>query len=155
MKLVAATVLGVVIAIGTSACGGSRAVSAQKAQLQFPSNVPAPLMSYIRGAVKSSNGTVSSVAVYGPGSRRRLVQASSGAGITESPKEKTMRFYLVVVNGSFVCTGCSVPRGSKPPHGTVETYVWSAEERGTDFGISNSAGPGVSGLRHLATVAVS
>ncbi len=124
MKLVVGTALLIVIALGASACGGSHGVATQKAHLQFPSNLPASLMSYIRSTVRSSDGTVSSVAVYGPGSRTDLVKASSGAGINETAKEQAMRFYLVVLDGNFVCTGCSVPAGAKLPHGTVETYVW-------------------------------
>ena len=155
MKLVVGTALVVVIALGASACGGSHGVSTKKAHLHIPSNLPTSLISYIRKAVKNSDGTVSSVAVYGPSSRKRLVKASSGAGVYESPKERTMRFYLVVVNGSFVCTSCTGPPEAKPPRGTVETYVWSAEERGTDYGIGDSAGPGVPRLHRLATIAVS
>jgi hypothetical protein len=155
MKVAVGTTLLVAIALGASACGSSHGVSAQKAHLQFPSNVPASLASYIRTTVKSADGTLSSVDVYGPGSRTGLVKASSGAIINESAKERHMRFYLVVLNGYFVCTGCSVPPGSKAPHGRVETHVWSAEERGTDYGIGDSAGPGVSHLHRLATIAVS
>jgi hypothetical protein len=97
---------------------------------------------------------VSNVSVYGPGSRTDLVKASSGDGVNETPKEHTMRFYLVVLNGNFVCENCSVPPGAGPPHGTVGTSVWSAQEGGTDGGLGDSAGPGVSRLHRLATIRV-
>lgn len=155
MRLVGRTALLAAIALSASACGGSHGVATKKAHLHFPSTLSTSLVSYVRTVVKSSDGTVSSVDVYGPGSRAGLVKASSGDVVVESAKEKAMRFYLVVLKGSFVCTGCSGPAGSKPPHGTVETYVWSAEESGTDYGIGNSAGPGVSQLRRVATIAVS
>jgi hypothetical protein len=155
MKFVVGATLVIAVALGASACGASHGVPAAQAHVHVPRNVPTPLASYIRSVVKSADGTVSGVDVYGPGSRTRLVKASSGAGIPESAKEKTMRFYLVVLNGNFVCASCSRPPGAKAPHGTVETEVWSEEEPGTDYGIGNSAGAGVSHLRRFATIAVS
>jgi len=57
-----------------------------------------------------------------------------------SPREAKERFYLVVLHGRFVCNGCSGPAGHKPPHGTIETHVWSAA---------------VSRLQRLATIRLS
>jgi hypothetical protein len=151
-----------VIALGVSACGVSRKVSAEPnvstalAHLHFPRNVPAPLVSYIRtGGLVTADGTVSSVAVYGPDSRRELEEATGGGTSLESAKEKTMRFYLVVLKGHFFCAACAGPGSGKPRHGTVETDVWSAQERGTDFGFGNGAGADVSQLHRLATASVS
>lgn len=175
MRIVAVPALVVTIALGASACGESRRSSPERnvgvshklsaetnasagamAHLHFPSGVPASLVSYIRkGRLLTADGTVSSIAVYGPGSRTDLVKASSGEIVRESAKEKTMRFYLIVLDGHFVCGGCSSPAGGKPPHGTVVTDVWSAQEGGTDFGFGKSAGPGVARLHLLATMTVS
>ena len=72
-----------------------------------------------------------------------------------SPREAKERFYLVVLHGRFVCNGCSGPAGHKPPHGTIETHVWSAAEGSTDFGIGSSLPAAVSRLQRLATIRLS
>lgn len=101
------------------------------------------------------DGPVRRIDVYGPGSRAALVKASSGDIVVESPREQKMRFYLVVLHGRFVCNGCSGPAGAGPPHGTIETRVWSPAEGGTDFGISNSLPAAMSRLHRLATITLS
>lgn len=83
--------------------------------------------------------------VYGPNSRSVLVKASSGDLVQKLARERT-GFYLIVLRGHFVCRGCSVPPGGKPPRGSIATVVWSRSERGTDFGVSNHLPPSMSQL---------
>ena len=66
-----------------------------------------------------------------------------------------MLFYLIVVHGHFVCQLCRGQAGMKPPHGTIETHVWSASEKAGDFGIRNSLPAAVSRLHRLVTITVS
>ncbi len=118
--------------------------------------MPPSLQNFIHSTIATEpNGEMSEIDVYGPGSRAALVKASSGDVVTESPSELKRRFYLVVLHGHFVCNGCSGPAGHKPPHGTIETQVWSPAEGSTDFGISNSLPAAVSQLPRPATITLS
>ena len=91
------------------------------------------------------------VEVYGPGSESALVRASSGDLVPASPGRKA-GFYLVVLHGRFVCGSCSGPANAKPPHGTIETRVWSPVVGGTDFGLTNRLPAAMSRLHRLAVI---
>ena len=93
--------------------------------------------------------------MYGPGSRGALVKASSGDIVYPTGREATMQFYLIVAHGDFVCRPCTGPGGMKPPHGTIETHVWSPSEKAGDFGIRDSLPTAVSRLHRLATITLS
>jgi len=115
-----------------------------------------PLQNSIRSRMAAStDGPINEIDVYGPGSRAALVKASSGDIVVMSPREARLRFYLIVARGRFVCDGCSGPAGHKPPHGTVETRVWSRAEGGTDFGIGGGLPSAVSRLHRLAVIKLS
>lgn len=146
MRRTAGLVLVIAATLTLAACGGSAA--SHSAQL------PAPLQKFIHSTVttSTSGNSFDEVDVYGPGSRTALVKASSGDIVYESTKEETMRFYLVVAHGHFVCDECSGPPGHKPPRGTIETFVWSAQEKSTDFGIQNGLPAAVSHLHRLAEI---
>jgi hypothetical protein len=145
-----------------SACGSSHSGSNQSStdaiQLHASgyNSLPISLQHFVHsieaGAV---DGPVHEIDVYGPGSRPALVKASSGDIVTPGPGELRPRFYLVVLHGRFVCTGCSGPAGSKPPRGTIETHVVSSSGRSLDFGIGSGLPPAVSQLHRLATVTLS
>lgn len=161
MKVVLGTAVLIASALGTSACAGSHTGSNQSSTDAIElheagyNSLPPSLQHFVHsieaGAV---DGTVHEIDVYGPGSRAALVKASSGDLIKESPSERK-GFYLIVLHGQFVCTGCTGPAGSKPPHGTIETHVWSRAEGSTDFGISSSLPAAVSQLHRLATITIS
>jgi hypothetical protein len=152
----------VLIALGTSACAGGHRTSTQSSTdaIQLHQSgydqLPLRLQNFIHSIIAApTDGPIKKIEVYGPGSRAALVKASSGDVVVESPREATRRFYLIVVHGNFVCAGCSGPAGNKPPHGTIETHVWSPVEGGTDFGIQNSLPTAVSRLPRLAVVTLS
>jgi hypothetical protein len=98
---------------------------------------------------------VNEIDLYGPGSRRALVKASSGDLVVESPRERKQSFYLIVLHGRFVCDSCTGPASAKPPHGTIETRVWSPVAGGTDFGFGHSLPAAVSRLHRLAKITLS
>jgi len=114
------------------------------------------LRNVIRSTIAApDNGTISEIDVYGPGSRAALVKASSGDIVYPTGREATMRFYLMVFHGHFICRSCSGPAGHKPPKGTIETRVWSPSEKAGDFGIRNSLPAAVSRLHRLAVIRLS
>lgn len=152
----------VLIALGASACGGSHSRANQSStdaiQLHASgyNSLGPSLRNFIRSMIASpADGPMNEIDVYGPGSRAALVKASSGDVVVESPREAKLRFYLIVAHGRFVCGGCSGPAGHKPPHGTIETHVWSQAEGGTDFGIGSSLPDAVSQLHRLAVIKLS
>jgi hypothetical protein len=130
------TSAGVLVAVtlAVSACGGSHRVVTDQAPIQQQAALPAPLVKLIQSFSKDRSVTAKRVEVYGPGSRRALVKASSGDLVQKIAAERR-GFYLVVLHGHFVAG--SHPAGAKAPRGTVETQVWSAKEGVTDTGISN------------------
>ena len=154
--------------LATSACGGGRpepggfsttnGTKTDAIELHESTYGPLPqsLQNFIRSIEAApSDGPVNEIDVYGPGSRVALVKASSGDIVTESAREQKEAFYLVVLHGTFVCHGCSVPAGARPPRGTIETHVWSQAEGSTDFGISNGLPAAMSSLHRLAVIALS
>lgn len=131
------TSAGVLVAVtlALSACGGSHAVTiTDAAPGSVHTSLPAPLVRLIHSFSKDKSVTAKRVEVYGPGSRRALVKASSGDLVQKIAAERK-GFYLIVLHGHFVAG--SHPPGTKAPRGTVETQVWSATEGVTDTGISN------------------
>jgi hypothetical protein len=160
-----AAVLGA-CALGMSACAGghsgrsattgdTKTDAIQLHESNYNSLSP-QLQNFVRSMLKSNApGRLNEIDVYGPGSRAALVKASSGDVVAESNKEQKERFYLIVLHGHFVCDSCSGPAGATPPHGTIETRVWSAAEGGTDVGISSSLPAAMSQLHRLATLTIS
>jgi hypothetical protein len=120
--------------LALSACGGSHKASFDQHASPVGLKLPVPLMKLIHSFRTDSSVTANRVEVYGPGSRRALVKASSGDLVQKIGAERK-GFYLVVLHGHFVAG--SHPAGTKAPRGTVETQVWSAKEGVTDTGISN------------------
>jgi hypothetical protein len=163
MKAVVGAAVLIAIALGTSACAGSHSGRNQSSTdaLQLhestDGSLPQPLRNFIH-SIKTAgppNGPVNQIDVYGAASREALVRASSGEFVAESPRELKQRFYLIVLHGHFACDACSGPAGAKPPHGTIETHVWSPAEGSTDFGISNSLPAAMTHLHRLATITIS
>ena len=149
-------------ALGVSACASSHSARNQSSTDAIElhesgyGSLPPPLQNFIHSTIATEpSGEMSEIDVYGPGSRAALVKASSGDAVLESSGELKQRFYLIVLHGNFVCTGCSGPAGAKPPQGTIETHVWSRAEGSTDFGISHGLPAAVSQLPRLATITLS
>lgn len=122
-----------------------------QASVQQHTTLPAPLVKLIHSFSKDSSVAANRVEVYGPGSRRALVEASSGDLVQKIAAERN-GFYLIVLHGHFVAG--SHPAGTKAPRGTVETQVWSAKEGVTDTGISNRLPAAVYRLKGPTLVAV-
>ena len=152
MKLLGLGSVLAAIVLAASGCGSASGTTTSASQA--PPNLPKSLRTFIHSTA-SSDGKVSKIDVYGPGSRTALVKASMGDIVNESTKEASYRFYLLVYRGHFVCPDCSGPVHRAPMHGTVEARVWSPQEGGTDFGFGHRLSPAVSKLRRLATIHVS
>jgi hypothetical protein len=134
VKMFTGSAVLVAATLALSACGGSHMVTVNAGPDLVHVTLPAPLVKLIHSFRTDSSVTANRVEVYGPGSRRALVKASSGDLVQKLAAERR-GFYLIVLHGHFVAG--SSPSGAKPPHGTVETQVWSAKEGVTDTGISN------------------
>jgi hypothetical protein len=141
----------VAVTLALSACGGSHRVVTDQAPVQHHTTLPAPLVKLIHSFSNDSRVTAKRVEVYGPGSRRALVKASSGDLVQNIAAERK-GFYLIVLHGHFV--GFSHPAGTKAPHGTVETEVWSAAQGVTDTGINNRLPTAVHRLKGPTLVAL-
>ncbi|HKD93554.1 MAG TPA: hypothetical protein VKB43_02465 [Gaiellaceae bacterium] len=165
MKSVGAAAVLIAVTLATSACGSGHARSATSTTKTDAvtlrtsagyNSLPWALQIFIHSTIASERtAQMSEIDIYGPGSRAALVKASSGDVVTESPGELSERFYLIVLQGHFVCGECTRPARAKPPHGTIETHVWSRDEGSTDFGLSSSLPAAVSQLHRLATVTLS
>jgi hypothetical protein len=145
MKRSAGAAALAVVVLAASACASGH--PAGRAGLSsLPTAVEKQAKAYLRTARATPGSSVQSIAVYGPGSRRALVRASSG----DIVEQTGTGFYLFVLQGHFVCADCSGPAGHKAPTGTFETFIWSPTAGGTDFGISHSLPSTVSRLHRLA-----
>jgi hypothetical protein len=153
MKMLTGSAVLVAATLALSACGASRRVVTitHQAPAQQHTALPAPLMKLIRSFSRDSGVTAKRVEVYGPGSRRALVKASSGDLVQKIAAERK-GFFLIVLHGHFVAG--SHPAGTKAPRGTVETQVWSATEGVTDTGISNRLPAAVYRLKGPTLVAI-
>jgi hypothetical protein len=134
VKTLTGSAVLVAATLALSACGGSHRVVTDQAPVQQHTALPAPLVKLIHSFSQDRSVTAKRVEVYGPGSRRALVKASSGDLVQKVAAERK-GFYVIVLHGHFVAG--SHPAGTKAPRGTVETQVWSAKEGVTDTGISN------------------
>ncbi|MEA2158437.1 MAG: hypothetical protein QOD66_817 [Solirubrobacteraceae bacterium] len=54
--------------------------------------------------------------------------------------------YLIVLQGRFVCTSCSFPRGAKAPRGRFSQAVWIPGQGVSDGGLTPKLPPGLSKL---------
>jgi hypothetical protein len=151
MKMLSSAGVLVGVTLGLSACGGSHMITVNAGPDPVRVGLPAPLVTLIRSFSEDRSVTAKRVEVYGPGSRRALVRASSGDLVQEIPAERK-GFYLIVLHGHFVAG--SHPAGTKAPRGTVETQVWSAKEGVTDTGISNRLPATLSRLKGPALVSI-
>lgn len=147
------TSAGVLVAatLALSACGGSHRVVADQASVQQHTTLPAPLVKLIQSFSTDRSVTAKRVKVFGPGSRRALVKASSGDLVQKIAAERK-GFYVIVLHGHFVAG--SHPAGTKAPRGAVETQVWSVKEGVTDTGISNRLPAAVYRLKGPTLVAI-
>src|SRR5262249_44087717 len=127
-------------ALAASGCASSHAAQHRSStDAIHESGLSPKLQNFIRTTIRDSpDSHVTEVDVYGPAPRAALVKASSGDIVYPSASERTKAFYLIVLHGHFVCTGCTGPAGAKPPQGTIETHVWSPAAGSLDFGIQNS-----------------
>src|SRR5579862_3490773 len=142
MNRLGVTLIGVVIGMAAS---GSVAASRDAAN-RFPAPLRERIAAEARGTARSLGDTsVKTAEVYGPDSRYLLVKASSGDLVQKLARERR-GFYLIVLHGHFICRGCSVPPGGKPPRGSIATVVWSRSEGVTDSGVSSHLGPAMSRL---------
>jgi hypothetical protein len=94
---------------------------------------PAFVVASARHGAASLGDPQPASAVYVATTRLAAVGLSMSATVnTDQP------VYLVVLTGTFVATGASGPSGSKPPTGTVASFVLDAADgRGVDFGLSS------------------
>lgn len=145
-----ACALGVVLLV--SACGGApKTIALPK--------VPYPLRQFIRlWSTSFADGAITEIDVYGPRERAPLVKAAIGHDAEHrgksDVKDKGKDFYLVVLHGNFVCSGCSGPHPLIPPHTKIEVAVWSPREGESDWAIMKTLQPGVKKLHWLAKVRV-
>jgi len=159
MKPLACAAAVLASALAASGCAGSHPAYHQSStdaiQLHVSgySQLSPKLQDFIRTTIRDSpNGHATKIDVYGPGTRAALVKASSGDIVYPTGGEATEPFYLIVLQGHFVCGSCSRPAGAAAPQGTIETHVWSPTAGSLDFGIQHSLPPAVSLLNHLATI---
>lgn len=152
MKTLTGSAVLIAATLALSACGGSHKVVTITDHNPglVRTGLPAPLLKLIHSFSKDSSVAADRVEVYGPGSRRALVKASSG-DLVQKVAAEGKGFYLIVLHGHFVG---DAPSGAKPPHGTVETQVWSATEGVTDTGISNDLPAAVYRLKGPTLVAL-
>lgn len=75
---------------------------------------------------------VNTVRVYGPASYQAVLKASDGTTTTNRRKG---HFYVIVLQGRFVCKWCPRPPGARSPHGSIVTRIWSPDGHGGGFGI--------------------
>jgi hypothetical protein len=156
MRPLAGVVLLAAIAVTASGCGSSHRMNAATTdaltlRVIGSTSLPAGLVKEI-DSMRRTAATLKAE-VYGPGSRRALVKASSGDLIVESAGERKQRFYLIVLHGHFVAG--SHPAGTKAPTGTIETQVWSPTAGVTDTGIGDHLPAAVSQLHRLAVIHLS
>ena len=150
MKMLSGSAVLVAATLALSACGGSHRVVKDQAAVQQHTTLPAALVKLVHSFSKDSHVTGKTIEVYGPGSRRALVKASSGDLVQKIARERR-GFYLIVLHGHFVG---NAPYGAKPSHGTIETQVWSGTEGVTDTGIGDRLPAAVSRLRGPTLVAL-
>lgn len=75
--------------------------------------------------------------------------------IVNDPSSKK-DFYLVIQQGRYACGSCSTPGPpAKPPHGTVETSVWSPNSDIGDWGIGTKLPATMSHLHPIAVITIS
>jgi hypothetical protein len=155
MKAFVAAALLAAIAVTAAGCGSShRAATTDALHLHVSpstSRIPPGLVQEIDST--RDLGHVLRAEVYGPGTRAAFVKASSGAVVQPTGREREERFYLIVLHGHFVAN--SHPPGTKAPHGTIETQVWSRAEGVTDSGISDRLPAAAVKLHRLAALALS
>ena len=123
-------------------------------ELLSSTDLPASLQKFILATTTTKPGrrpSITAVDVYGPGSRGAFVRASSGARVLTSVGERK-GFYLLVLHGHFVAA--SHPAGTKSPHGTIETEVWSARTGVTDSGIISHVPDAVSRLNNGTSISL-
>jgi hypothetical protein len=158
--LTSTTLLAAALAVLAAGCGSSHrtnAATTDALHLHVSGNTSLPVGlveevdAFRTTQVSGHQPATLKAEIYGPGSRKALVKADSGARILESAREQKERFYLIVLHGHFV--GDS-PTG-KPPRGTIETEVWSPKAGVTDTGIEDRLPAAVSRLHRLATITVS
>lgn len=97
-------------------------------------------------AAAKANGDAdpSSVTVFASRRHEANIAAGAGSGVPGSQP-----VYLVIIRGTFVCTGCTRPAGAAPPRGDVMTMVLTRKTlRGLDSGIggqvdTSKVGPGL------------
>jgi hypothetical protein len=154
VKMLTGSAVLVAATLALSACGGSHMVTVNAGPDLVHVTLPAPLVKLIHSFRTDSSVTANRVEVYGPGSRRALVRASSGDLVQKLAAERK-GFYVIVLHGHFVAgSSGSRPAGTKAPRGTVETQVWSAKEGVTDTGISNRLPAAVYRLKGPTLVSV-
>ena len=167
MRRSGAAALLAATALTAAACGGMQATGEPQGpapttpfsavHISGGAQLPPRLLKMVARMIHPPAGSpdrsaVRRIDVYGPGSRIGLVRASSGEWVQTTRREKKARFYLIVLHGRFVCGSCSGPANAKPPHGTIETTVWSPVFGGTDFGLSSRLPAAVSRLHRLAVI---
>jgi hypothetical protein len=133
VKILIASGVLFAVALALSGCGESHSATT------LPPSLVKQLAAEARRLTKGfGDPSVKTAQVYGPDSRSALVQASSASEIPRTGRRK--RYYLIVIQGQFVCRSCSGPAmRSKPLQWTIATSVWSAKAgRSTDVGLSRT-----------------
>src|SRR5262252_2933768 len=93
MKMLTSAGVLFAVTLSLSACGGSHMVTVNAGPDLVRVGLPAPLVMLIRSFRKDRSVTAKRVEVYGPGSRRALVKASSGDLVQKIAAERK-GFYL-------------------------------------------------------------
>lgn len=168
MKALAGASVVTVLALTATACGAGRPTSAfsmsahtktHATRLHVSTRGPLPrrlrTLLHSMEAASAANGSIREIAVYGPGSRTALNEASGGGWVRESTRERKARFYLIVERGRFVCTSCPRPLGVAAPRGTIWTEVWSPAVQTGDSALMNRLPASVRRLHRLAQITLS
>jgi hypothetical protein len=145
----------VAVTLAASACGSSHPAVSNGLHSAAYRALPLSLRTYIHSTLARANdGPTHQIDVYGPGRHAALERAAMGDIVRDPERKKD--FYLIVQHGQYVCTSCSgPPGGGKPPHGMVETTVWSTTRGGTDWGIAPELPASMSSLHPIAVITLS
>jgi hypothetical protein len=133
MKVLIGVAVLVAITLEASACSGGHRLSAS-----LQKRVAAMAR---ENAGSLGDASVKKTQVYGPATRVTLLEALSGHRVSKSADEPKARFYLIVLQGHFVCRWCPRPPGAASPRGTIATQLWSPTAGYGELGLRDKGLP--------------
>jgi hypothetical protein len=152
VKLVGLASLLAALLLTAAGCAGGAGTTRTSASHLPKNHLPKSLRAFIHTTRAGfSDGAISEIDAYGPGSRRALVKAAYGDTLNDHAKG----FYLLVFHGRFVCSDCGGLARHKPFRGTTESWVWSPKKGGLDWGFGHALPSAVSRLHRVATITAS